>query len=98
MRFGSYFALLALLLLVPMWGQVTAQGGQFVDEWEGTIWTPNSPAAAIFTVVSLGAIVVALGVCGFLRYARNDRGKGVLLGCIIPVLLVIAAAYLMLLA
>lgn len=53
---------------------------------------------AIFTVVSLGATVVALGVGGYLRYARGRREKRVILWCAVAVIAVITAAYLLLFA
>ncbi len=53
---------------------------------------------AIFTVVSLGVTVVALGIGGFLRYARGRREKRVILCCVVAVAVTITAAYLLLLA
>ena len=106
MRFGPHHALLALALVALTSGQVSAQGEngspeyQLIEEWTGTISAPSPPPAepAIFTVVSLGATVIALGVCGFLRYARDRRGNGVIMGGAAAVAVVTTVAYLLLFA
>ncbi len=106
MRFGLHHALLALFLLALTCGQVSAQPendlpvDQLIEEWSVTISAPPPLPAepAIFTVVSLGVTVVALGVCGYLRYARDRREKGVILWCAGVAAGVTVAAYLLLLA
>ncbi len=106
MRFGPCCALLALALVALTCGQVSAQGDndspeyRLIESWTVTTNPPLPPPAepAIFTVVSLGATVIALGVCGFLRYARDRRGKGVIVGGAVAVAVVTTATYLLLFA
>ena len=106
MRIGPCHALLALALVALTCGQVSAQGEndspeyQLIESWTGAVNPPLPPPAepAIFTVVSLGATVIALGVCGFLRYARDRRGNGVIVGGAAAVVVVTTVAYLLLFA
>ena len=106
MRLGPCYALLALVLVALTCGQVSAQGEddspeyKLIESWTVDINHPPPPPAepAIFTVVSLGATVIALGVCGFLRYARGRRERGVIMGGVAAVAVVATVTYLLLFA